>query len=494
MPPAPISQPQGSLGAAGALADALFREVRPDFFRVLCGGNASVYVDILDALEAESSQRNEGMTREEALAMVADALSRHPDFQPEAAGADAEAAALLTARDKARYVLDYFVSTGWLEAQTGADWHRSIHFNPHGTTLMGALRRMAHPEAAVFTDKLVGVCAALGNSAELARQPWEHVQACRDQTQQGLGELRGMQKSVERYIRRQVEAQSLGENLSVVFDQYAEQVGHTCYAELVRAQLSARLGSAKDSLQGLLLDSDLLHRMQAEVLRRDRELDAAAAMTRVRRQLDDLARAIESVLPLADAIDARTAEFTRRSLARFRYLQEVVGERRGQVKALFERVNKAAAGRRFADLDELPELPSFALAEARLLCGRDSLYEPPRRRTVEENQPVEDEAEEALRDRTRRQMESALRDQLTVARANRFVEQLPGGKGHRVASGDLPVRNEDDLADLISLLLHAESADARYRVEVPGAAEGGDSVEHDLMAACRVERFFVVKK
>jgi len=38
-----------------ALATQLFREVRPDFFRVLAGPLARLYVDALDALEREAS-------------------------------------------------------------------------------------------------------------------------------------------------------------------------------------------------------------------------------------------------------------------------------------------------------------------------------------------------------------------------------------------------------------------------------------------------------
>jgi hypothetical protein len=286
----------------------------------------------------------------------------------------------------------------------------------------------------------------------------------------------------------------LGENLGVVFDQYAEQIGRTCYAELVRSQLATRLGTAREHLQGLIEDTELLHKMQAEVLRRHPEMDAAAAMSRVRIRLDELGRALDSVIPIADLIDQRTAEFTRRSLARFRYLQEVVGERRGQIKELFEKVNHAFAGRRFSDLESGPDLPPLRLPEARLLAGRDSLYEPARRHTLEENAPLADEVSETQRERTRQQMESALRDSLTVNRPNLLVNRLPGGKGARIASADFPVRNEDDLADVIAMLLHAESAEAHYRIEAPRVVEDTAAMASDRKAGCVIERFFVIKK
>ena len=91
------------------------------------------------------------------------------------------------------------------------------------------------------------------------------------------------------------------------------------------------------------------------------ELEAAPAMARVQIRFDDLARKLEPVQPLADEIDRRTAEFARRSLARSRYLQDVVGERRAQVKGVFERVNEA-----FADRE--PEAFALNVADALLCC------------------------------------------------------------------------------------------------------------------------------
>ena len=69
-------------------------------------------------------------------------------------------------------------------------------------------------------------------------------------------------------------------------------------------------------------------------------------MARVRNHLQELEDKLDFVQPLADEIDRRTAEFTRRSLARSRYLQEVIGERRGQVKEVFEKMFQTGEGAR----------------------------------------------------------------------------------------------------------------------------------------------------
>ncbi len=482
-----------------SLAAELFLEVDPGFFRVLAGRNAAVYVDVLDALEREASERHEGMSREEALAIVSEVLARHPAFALEENELDIaprDQFAALPLREKARRVLDHLArpEIGWVLDEQLPNWERVIRFDAHGGILLEALRKIARPDAAVFTDKLQGVCAALANHAALAEAPFVHLENCLTLARGGLSELRGIEKSLKRLTERQREAATLGEIYGVVFDQYAEQVGRTCYAELVHAQLPARLDEARERVRALLFDTERLHQMQHEVMRRD-GLDPATAMARVRNRLGELARALDHVQPLADEIDRRTAEFTRRSLARSRYLQEVVGERRGQMQNFFERINSAFAGRRLADLDELADLPPLLLPDVRLLAGRDSLYEPPRRRTLEENAPVDDEVTERMRDGAKAQLGNVVRDSLTVARANRLVEKLPGGKGTRFASGDLPVRNDDDLADVIALLLHAESGDARYRVEVPRAKDdAAPGAEFDRKLDCRLERFFVIKK
>lgn len=481
-----------------SLAAQLFREVNPGFFRVLAGVSAAVYLDVLDALEREASERHEGMSREEALAIVSEVLAQHPAFAPEEGelvGAVHEQFAGLPLREKARRVLDHLAKPeiGWVLDEQLPNWERVVRFDAHGITLLEALRKIARPEAAVFTDKLQGVCAALANQGAFIESPFAHLDNCLTLARGGLGELRGIEKSLKRLTERQREATTLGEVYGVVFDQYAEQVGRTCYAELVRSQLPARLDDARERIRALLTDTELLHKMQHEVMRRD-GIEPATAMSRVRNRLDELARALELVQPLADEIDRRTAEFARRSLARSRYLQEIVGERRTQVKELFERINAAFAGFRLVELNEFISLSPLLLPDSRLLAGRDSLYEPPRRRTLEENSPVDDDVNEYQRDRAKAQFGSVVRDSLTIARANRLVEKLPGGKGARIASATVPVRDSDDLADVIALLLHAESGDAHYRVEVPREKVDASVAEFDRKLDCRLERFFIIKK
>jgi hypothetical protein len=476
------------------LSTALFRETRgTGFFRVLAGRNAPFYVDVLDTLETEAADRPNGMAREEIIALIAETLESHPGFEFEP-DSETPAAAASTAREKARLLLEQLLKYRWLDEPPRRDWRRTIHFDAHGATLMAALRKIAWPDAAVFTDKLAAVCAMLVDEVELTARPWQTVENCLSNVREGLNELRSMQKTVQRFTRRQLEEETLRGNLAVVFDDYSEQMSHACYAELVRARLPLRLPETVRRIYDRLLgDAGAMAEMQTEVLRRQPNISAETARAHVHNALDELATQLERVLPMADEIDRRTADFTRRSLARFRYLQDVTGERRTEIKSFFETTNRLLVGKRLS-FQDLPDLPDFRLPAVKLPGGLDSLYSPPVRRAPTEQEAFDDSADDSDRDEGLRGMERALRESLSVQRANTFVRALPGRKGDVIASADLPIHGESGFTDLISLLLHAESAEARYRLEVRRVAHEDEPPPLDSLDGCTVERFTIIKK
>jgi len=479
------------------LSSSLYREVRdPAFFRVLAGKNAPTYVDVLDVLDRECTEQPDGLERGDAIEVIAEVLSKHPEFQAnEDLAEDGLAEATLPPREAARRVLDHLARCRWLEEPPRKDWRRRLYFDAHGSTLIGALRQIAHPEAAVFTDKLTAVCSMLANEPELIERPLQTVDVCLANTRQGLGELRTMQKSVQRLTRRQLEEDTLKGNLALVFDDYAEQIAHGAYAELIRARLPTRLPEAVRRIGDRLLDdSTAMTEMQTELLRRDPTLSPESARAHVRQRLDELSHLLDLVQPMADEIDRRTADFTRRSLSRFRYLQDVTGERRSEIRGFFMQVNQRLSGKRLSSAWEIPELPAIRLPEARLPAGLDTLYAPPTRRVAGEQAALDDEVTEAERDAGLRDMARALRDSLSVRRANEFVKKLPGGKGSRISSSELPVTAEADLTELIALLLHAESSDAAYRIESARSLETVESLALDALPGAHVEHFDVIKK
>lgn len=477
------------------LAAHLFQEVRPDFFRILASPLAALYVDVLDALEHEAAHRNQGLDREEALGVIESVIEKHrADADPALEG---EVNWPDNSNGKARLILETLRSAGWVQEEQHSDWRRLVFFDPDGVILMQALRKIAFPSAVVFSDKLLNVCGALANRESLAEQPWATVETCIANLEAGIAELRGMQKSIERHTKDQLAASSLKENLTVLFDRFAEHIGRKCYAQLVNARLPSKLAVARHNLQDLECDYDLLTKMQAEVLQRRQAHSAEGAFAHVRLRLNHLGELLDNIQPLAEAIDKRTADFARRSQARFRYLQETTSENRGRVQAFFETLNRCFAGFRVSQLDMMNlNSPQILLHEAKIPWGLDSLYTPRLRQSSVDVEPLE-ESDVQQQDRTLAQLATNIRDSLTVSRANRFVARLPGKRGSALSSQELlleHVHNEEDMGDIIACLLHAKSLDADYEIRIARYEQEADFADFDSRLRYRVERFTLLKK
>ena len=342
----------------------------------------------------------------------------------------------------------------------------------------------------MFSDKLLHVCTTLSNREAMAEQPWAQIESCLAALEAGLGELRGMQKSIERHTRRQLAATTLKENFSVLFDQFAERIGRNCYAQLVHARLPTRLSEARRALEELGQAGPLTI-MQTEVMRRETTLAPEAAMAR---------DAVASRRPVAVAGAGGTVGRCDRPADGGVYatlpcaIPVPSGNHQresGNGSGFFEALNRRFAGRRMTELEDLAtEVPSLRLVDIRLAGGLESLFTPRLRRAAGELEALDD-PDVTRQDRALAQLEGTMRESLTVGRANQFVFRLPAGPGEGVSSEEVlrdHVHNDEDMASLIACLLHARSADARFRSWCPGGF-GFRGPRFDSKLGYRVERF-----
>lgn len=125
----------------------LFREVRSEFLRLLGSPEARIYVDAADALEVESTLRSGALPREEAIAIAERVVEQHAEV-------DIEEASGLEIRERAHLVLERLLAARWLQAEDRADYQRFVLVEPNAAIVLEALRKIARPGAAVFSDKL----------------------------------------------------------------------------------------------------------------------------------------------------------------------------------------------------------------------------------------------------------------------------------------------------------------------------------------------------
>jgi hypothetical protein len=332
------------------LGAKLFTQVSLEFFRVLSNPNARIYVDAVEALAREMGDAALGISRQEAIETIVEVLEKSAGgLIPEVDGPSTQEA--IPSRSQALAVLNRLTAVGWLAEPQRSDFERRIYLDRQGEIMLGALRQIASPEQVAFTDKLQIACSTLMNQDAFADDPWGQLSGCIENVKLGLQELRGMQKNVEQMTKRQLVAQTLRENLAILYDEFSEAIGHTCYRELVRVRLPVRVRQARRCLEQIEVDETLQSKMIREVMRRRLAQDPSEAASYTRNRIHELFQLLEAIDPQAEQIDQRTADFARRSFARFRYLQEVGSARREQIQELFEWINNTYAGSAFVSID-----------------------------------------------------------------------------------------------------------------------------------------------
>ncbi|MEX1118763.1 MAG: Wadjet anti-phage system protein JetA family protein [Terrimicrobiaceae bacterium] len=470
------------------LGSSLFAEIPSNFFGILTGPNARVYLDAVDAIEREMPARGDAMEWAEVLEIIDRVLAAGAVLEEEGDEIPVES------EQPSSRVLRRLVSARWIEEEKRSDYRRVLFLEPAAQTLIEALRTMVSQSVASFTGKLRLVCdrlAGLRHNHSRMELIWEELKSCLMETRSGLRELRNIRKQVERYASRQLRTATLAEALDIIYNEFSTLITQQCYRELIHARLPERLREAMEGLTALERDDLALQRLSEDYIRTSAE--PGRATREILRTIEELSLALGDVEPTADRVDTSTSDFARRSRSRIRYIQDVGSSRRQQIKTIFDHVREHLAGVRLSDLDNRLALPPLRIMDAGLV-GMSSLARPRRSGAAAERRQValplsEDEREESLRE-----MEKNMRNSLRLDRANRFVEQLPLASGESMESDDMPIHTEDDFLDVISCLVFAPAGGAAYRLRTHRETHPKESVIMDPKGEFFVERFAVEKK
>ena len=473
-----------------SLASNLFSELSPQFFGLLTGSNARIYIDVLDLIEREMPARGDSLERAEVLELIERVLSEGALYDPKAEEEEIQE----DAAHPASQILRRLLAAKWLEEEKRSDYHRTIYVESSAQALLEAFRQIVSQNIASFTGKLRLVCDKLSTLRyENSRTDliWEELKDCLVQVRSGLRELRLIRKQVERYAQRQLKTVTISEALNIIYDEFSRLITQQCYRELIHARLPERLREAMQGLTALEQDDVALQKLRDDCLRN--EPDAFQAMSDVLRTIEELSLALGDVEPTADRVDTSTADFARRSRSRIRYIQDIGSARRQQIKVIFDYVRENLGTVRLSDLEGSLTLPSLLLSDIGLV-GMSSLARARRYMPDGSRKPVADPLTDEDRETSLREMEKNLRNALRLDRANKFVDRLDLKSGASLRSGDMPISTEDDILDVVSCLVFASSGGANYRLKTTREQMPGVTPPSDPKAGFDVEQFEVERK
>lgn len=471
-----------------ALSTQLFEEVRSDFFRILSFESAALYLDAVDAIASTMPKRGGGIARQEALEIIADILRMNPGTAVEGQTADNS-----TVAAKSNLVLNKLIASGWLEEPERSDYQRQIFVDANAEILLDAIRRIAQPDPAQFTGLLRTACNDLADSNAVESFSWEDLRACLTNVDSGVRELKAMSKSVERLTRKQLGAATLERSVAIVYGDFSSEIGNKCYRELVRAQLPEKLVQARRGLDLLSSRENVLARLQKGLMHHRPEIATGDAMIDVIGTLEAVEAGLHSIEPLTERVDARAAEFARRSRARIHYLSAVGSSRARQLQDVFRTISERFSGMRLALVEDDGQLPALRIGEAGIVSA-ESLRRPPTERTLTEIDSIEDDVSDDERERCVEQMASNIAFSVTVDRAHRFLDEIGCEPGATISSADLPLKGtSDEIEDVVSLLLYADTESARYDISVPDRDSIEGEIKSDQKGGYLIDRFEVTR-
>jgi len=485
---------------APLLSERLSGVLAWNFFRPLARPSAPVYVDCADRLERAADEGGQ-LSHSDAIAIIRDSLLVHPGLS----FSEDEGAQFTDLRQRAGLIFNRLLEAHWLEERAVSLDERWVVLSPRLPPLLALLREFAEQDLAELKDfaaTVRSVCETLladGALDPARRAPEELRQVVKellDRVARAGQQMRAVETVVLRYVQEQRVSASPNETLRRFLVEFHEGEHMVCYDTLERGGLLPKLKQARLIAQDALASPFVKQRL-AEGIMTQRGIDETTAYGDAEEMLSRLERALAGLSTKQQIIDARIADFSRLSAARYRYQTEMRGRRPELVKAYLKAADEEHSGQSFADLANESGM-TLLCPTVEIYFGQDALARPRRARPPVDLQLAKPatagDSLDAL-ERIRRQNLYAV----TPQRAGRFVEKHLPEKGARQSTADLYISTGDDLLDFLAVIAYERASAGqthkaiRWRIHTARKEHGlePEKIPSDVVAGYRVERLTI---
>lgn len=423
------------------------------FFRPLARPSAPVYVDCATRL-VEAALETGQLDRSEARLLVREVIDRHPYVQFD----EDEGGFASDPQQKATQFFNKLLEAHWITERRVSLSEQTILIAPQLRLLLSALTGLAENRPEELTDFGAGLHSLCQEIlAEGAFDPREmdgnalrvKLKDLRERSERALNQMHAVETLIREHETAQRQSDSAQETLKRFLDDFHAGEHMLCYDALRESGLLPRIEKARSVLQELTADPFVKERL-AEGLMEHSRLDSDAAYIESETWLNQLASRLGSIPQIARPIDARMAEFSNLSAARYRYQTEMRGRWPEQVKAYCDQAGRTYAGKKFSDLAHEPGMV-FRTVRCEVLYGRDALASVRSKRL-----PVSLEARAPKSKQDSAKAKAALRKQTLLSlmpqRASRFVNRYLPNTGDQLSTESLSLQTNEELLDFLAVL------------------------------------------
>lgn len=423
------------------------------FFRPLARPSAPVYVDCAARL-VEAALESGQLDRAEARALVREVIEQYPGVVLE----DDEGGFAVDPQQKATQFFNKLLEAQWIRERRVSLSEQNILIAPQLRLLLQMLAELAENRPEELKDFGVGLRSlckdvlmegAFDPTAMSGEDMRAQVKDLLDRSERALNQMHAMETLISEHENAQRQSESAQETLKRFLDDFHAGEHMLCYDALRESGLLPRIERARGLLQDLGADPFVKERL-AEGISKHTGRDTEDAYVVAESQLRILESRFASIPQIAQLIDARMAEFSNLSAARYRYQTEMRGLKPEQVKAYCDKAAQHFAGKKFSDLAHEPGI-MFRTVNCEILFGSEALA-PVRAKRLPVNLKVNTRTAEADVFTAQEAIRKQTMLSLTPQRAMRFISRYLPEKGDRFSTEELHLPTEDELLDFFAVL------------------------------------------
>ena len=438
----------------------LFGSVPTALFQPLAAQGAPVYSQVLLTLFDETQRHNLPLSRDLAVALVAEILT-----DPEAMAVTAETVddiageSVNDGRGRASAILRYLVRSGWLREEVSGDFARSYILPDYSFRLLSTIAEIVRRDAPPLQGLILAIhdllFATLRDGNAHLRIPEAHRQ-----TQILVNHLKELQHNIGTHLEQVVQEVKASAVLTQLFSVYREEVMARAY-HLLRT--TDHVGRFRPGVLQAINDLEQRNGWAGEQVGSDGANEHGTPLS-LGERLEAIRDYFDAVDSLLAAIDRRHGEYMGAALRAIERDLTASATTSGQIHMLLEQVLSGTGTEDHARvLDDLVSLYRLEWVD------ESSLSRPgraPRPFVPDEDAPAlpsRSEIEQA-RDRTREQLRRAASRQ----RIKEWALALLAGRAEARAS-ELPLAGADDLALVIYLREYGDGKLGYRVVEIEGS-------------------------
>jgi hypothetical protein len=439
----------------------LFNIVPSNFFTILASGNKEIYVDALMLLHQMFKFELNIRVDDYISSLIA--LLEDKTFVPEEDDEVPESS--LTPNVKARFILNRFIKTGWVDKEfLDGSFIEIITPRNYAIQVMRLISELSDHSVHEYNSLVFATYSSLKQAkSEHHEQLYEAVLTAKKNTEQLEYELRSLYHGIRGYLRQIQEQSDVNTLLQNHFEEYKKMSDRIYHPIKTMDSIHRYMAPIQNILSDIFADDELMSSMRdrAVSVRKYEHVDDASK--EIVSAIDYVLDMYQSVGGIVNEIDRKHSTYTKSSIEKIQYLMTADQSIKGKLVDLMKA---------YANSDGHERTLVGNMLEKNVRVNRQEFFDSQslyhknvrsRRINTEPLQiPEEDNFSESIMD----SMLEHIKNGYPVSRIRAYVDSFFTQGKVAISGEEIPIDNDTDFILLILAIVRAKEQEMNYNVHL----------------------------